>query len=77
MMRRSSEPEERAQFTVAELLARYGESAPPTARRHRRAAEEPAVAAELRLRSRSWNGIGLTTANPWSDRLVRRRSQTR
>ncbi len=45
-MRRSSEPEERAQFTVAELLARYGESAPPTARRHRRAAEEPAVAAD-------------------------------
>lgn len=41
-MRRSSEPEERAQFTVAELLARYGESAPATTgRRRRRAAEEP------------------------------------
>lgn len=41
-MRRSSEPEERAQFTVAELLARYGESAPTnTGRRRRRAAEEP------------------------------------
>lgn len=41
-MRRSSEPEERAQFTVAELLARYGEAAPATnGRRRRRAAEEP------------------------------------
>jgi hypothetical protein len=39
-MRRSSEPEERAQFTVAELLARYGEAAPTTGRRHRRAAED-------------------------------------
>ncbi|MBV9140616.1 MAG: hypothetical protein JO115_06840 [Pseudonocardiales bacterium] len=45
-MRRSSEPEERAQFTVAELLARYGEAAPATGRRHRRAAEDPAPAAE-------------------------------
>ena len=40
-MRRSSEPEERAQFTVAELLARYGEAAPTTGRRHRRDAEDP------------------------------------
>ncbi|MBV8540915.1 MAG: hypothetical protein JO063_05910 [Pseudonocardiales bacterium] len=40
-MRRSSEPEERAQFTVAELLARYGEAPPPPGRRHRRAAEDP------------------------------------
>lgn len=41
-MRRSSEPEERAQFTVAELLARYGEPAPATTgRRRRRAADEP------------------------------------
>jgi hypothetical protein len=40
-MRRSSEPEERAQFTVAELLARYGGEAPSTGRRHRRAAEDP------------------------------------
>ena len=41
-MRRSSEPEERAQFTVAELLARYGQPAPAnTGRRRRRAAEEP------------------------------------
>ncbi|MGB6164728.1 MAG: hypothetical protein WCF33_00295 [Pseudonocardiaceae bacterium] len=39
-MRRSSEPEERAQFTVAELLARYGEAAPTTGRRHRRAPED-------------------------------------
>jgi len=39
-MRRSSEPEERAQFTVAELLARYGGAAPPTGRRHRRAVED-------------------------------------
>jgi hypothetical protein len=38
-MRRSSEPEERAQFTVAELLARYGEPAPATGRRRRRAAD--------------------------------------
>ncbi len=42
-MRRSSEPEERAQFTVAELLARYGESAPTTGRRRRRAAEDTAA----------------------------------
>ncbi|MBV9010470.1 MAG: hypothetical protein JO272_00230 [Pseudonocardiales bacterium] len=39
-MRRSSEPEERAQFTVAELVARYGGAAPSTGRRHRRAAED-------------------------------------
>ncbi len=39
-MRRSSEPEERAQFTVAELLARYGGAAPTPGRRHRRAAED-------------------------------------
>jgi hypothetical protein len=45
-MRRSSEPQERAQFTVAELLARYGEAAPATGRRHRRAAEDSAPAAE-------------------------------
>ncbi|MGH3832025.1 MAG: hypothetical protein ACRDRS_16510 [Pseudonocardiaceae bacterium] len=40
-MRSSSEPEERAQFTVAELLARYGEASPTPGRRHRRAAEAP------------------------------------
>ncbi|MEO7194786.1 MAG: hypothetical protein ABIZ05_08185 [Pseudonocardiaceae bacterium] len=40
-MRSSSEPEERAQFTVAELLARYGEASPAPGRRHRRAAEGP------------------------------------
>jgi hypothetical protein len=39
-MRRSSEPQERAQFTVAELLARYGDSAPAAGRRHRRAADD-------------------------------------
>ncbi len=39
-MRRSSEPQERAQFTVAELLARYGDSAPAAERRHRRAADD-------------------------------------
>ncbi|MGH3550267.1 MAG: hypothetical protein ACRDQU_19560 [Pseudonocardiaceae bacterium] len=41
-MRRSSEPQERAQFTVAELLARYGDPAPaPTGgRRRRRAADD-------------------------------------
>ncbi|MGH3773794.1 MAG: hypothetical protein ACRDRW_20790 [Pseudonocardiaceae bacterium] len=44
-MSRSSEPEERAQCTVAELLARYGEAAPAPGRRHRRAAQEPAAAA--------------------------------
>jgi hypothetical protein len=36
MMRRSSEPQERAQFTVAELLARYGDPAPAAGRRRRR-----------------------------------------
>src|SRR5581483_7811472 len=40
-MRRSSEPEERTQFTVAELLARYGEPSPAAGSRRRRAAEEP------------------------------------
>lgn len=45
-MRRSSEPEERAQFTVAELLARYGEPAPTPGRRRRRAADEPGPVAE-------------------------------
>ncbi|MGH3866521.1 MAG: hypothetical protein ACRDQ4_10365 [Pseudonocardiaceae bacterium] len=64
-MRRSSEPEERAQFTVAELLARYGEVAPTTGRRHRRAAEDahptadtaaqPAVAPVV---ERNWVGTG-------------------
>ncbi len=39
-MRRSSEPEERAQFTVAELLARYGEPTPTAGRRRRRAADD-------------------------------------
>ncbi|MGH3787185.1 MAG: hypothetical protein ACRDRG_11675 [Pseudonocardiaceae bacterium] len=39
-MRRSSEPEERAQFTVAELLARYGEPAPGAGRRRRRATDD-------------------------------------
>jgi hypothetical protein len=45
-MRRSSEPEERAQFTVAELLARYGEPAPTSGRRHRRAADDSASVVE-------------------------------
>ena len=45
-MRRTSEPEERAQFTVAELLARYGEPAPTPGRRRRRAAEEPSTPGE-------------------------------
>lgn len=45
-MRRSSEPEERAQFTVAELLARYGEATSTTGRRHRRAADDPPTPAE-------------------------------
>ncbi|PZS17103.1 MAG: hypothetical protein DLM60_14455 [Pseudonocardiales bacterium] len=39
-MRRSSEPQERAQFTVAELLARYGDPAPTGGRRRRRAADD-------------------------------------
>lgn len=45
-MRRSSEPEEQAQCTVAELLARCGESAPASGRRHRRAAEDTGILAE-------------------------------
>ena len=45
-MRSSSEPEQRAQFTVAELLARYGDTTPAPGtpapgRRHRRAPEQP------------------------------------
>lgn len=39
-MSRSSEPSERAQHSVAELLARYGEVAPPSGRRRRRALED-------------------------------------
>ncbi|HEX4099741.1 MAG: hypothetical protein WAN20_18370 [Pseudonocardiaceae bacterium] len=39
-MRRSSEPQERAQFTVAELLARYGDPPPATGRRRRRADDD-------------------------------------
>ncbi|HKR50912.1 MAG TPA: hypothetical protein VJT72_15275 [Pseudonocardiaceae bacterium] len=39
-MKRSSESEERAQFSVAELLARYGEPAPATGRRRRRAPDD-------------------------------------
>ncbi|HEV7827823.1 MAG TPA: hypothetical protein VGP04_03020 [Pseudonocardiaceae bacterium] len=45
-MRRSSEPEERAQFTVAELLARYGDPAPTAGRRHRRAADDVGIIAD-------------------------------
>ncbi|HEY6425001.1 MAG TPA: hypothetical protein VIY28_17520 [Pseudonocardiaceae bacterium] len=46
-MRRSSEPDERAQFSVAELLARHGEPAPPaTGRRRRRAPEVDDTAAQ-------------------------------
>ena len=40
MMSRSSEPGERAQYSVAELLARYGEAAPSTGRRRRRSPED-------------------------------------
>jgi hypothetical protein len=50
-MRRSSEPQERAQFTVAELLARYGDSAPAAGRRHRRAADDS-------------DGVAATAAEP-------------
>jgi hypothetical protein len=45
-MRRSSEPEERAQFSVAELLARYGEPAPTTGRRRRRAPDDTGTGAD-------------------------------
>jgi hypothetical protein len=45
-MRRSSEPEERAQFTVAELLARYGDPAPTAGRRRRRAADDVGTIAD-------------------------------
>ncbi|MGH3942735.1 MAG: hypothetical protein ACRDTG_29760 [Pseudonocardiaceae bacterium] len=39
-MSRSSEPSERTQHSVAELLARYGEATPSTGRRRRRASED-------------------------------------
>ncbi|MGH3945378.1 MAG: hypothetical protein ACRDSI_10075 [Pseudonocardiaceae bacterium] len=45
-MRRSSEPEERAQFSVAELLARYGEPAPTAGRRRRRAPDDSGTGAD-------------------------------
>jgi len=49
-MRRSSEPEERAQFTVAELLARYGDPAPTAGRRHRRAVDDAGTSADTAAR---------------------------
>jgi hypothetical protein len=45
-MRRSSEPEEQAQFSVAELLARYGEPAPTTGRRRRRVPDDTGTVAD-------------------------------
>ncbi|MGQ0716144.1 MAG: hypothetical protein ACT4NP_02305 [Pseudonocardiales bacterium] len=45
-MRRNREPEERAQFSVAELLARYGEPAPTTGRRRRRAPDDTGTDAD-------------------------------
>jgi hypothetical protein len=45
-MRRSSEPEEQAQFSVAELLARYGEPTPTTGRRRRRAPDDTGTVAD-------------------------------
>ncbi|MGH3874931.1 MAG: hypothetical protein ACRDSR_26085 [Pseudonocardiaceae bacterium] len=45
-MRRSSDPQERAQFSVAELLARYGEPAPTAGRRRRRAADDTDAVAQ-------------------------------
>jgi hypothetical protein len=62
-MRRSSEPEERAQFTVAELLARYGGAAPTPGRRHRRAAEDSdSVADPAALDSAVLNPAAMDTA---------------
>jgi hypothetical protein len=62
-MRRSSEPEERAQFTVAELLARYGGAAPTPGRRHRRAAEDSdSVADPAALDSVALNPVAMDTA---------------
>lgn len=66
-MRRSSEPEERAQFTVAELLARYGDPAAPNSRRHRRAASEAdavASAAAQPATERSWTPGRDQTSRP-------------
>jgi hypothetical protein len=70
-MRRSSEPEERAQFTVAELLARYGEAAPTTGRRHHRAAEDPCPTADTAAEAaaqppveRDWAGTREPTIRP-------------
>jgi hypothetical protein len=66
-MRRSSEPEERAQFTVAELLARYGEAAPTTGRRHRRAVNDPYPTAEAAAQpvvERDWVGTCEPTSRP-------------
>ncbi|MGH3718754.1 MAG: hypothetical protein ACRDRI_07920 [Pseudonocardiaceae bacterium] len=56
-MRRSSEPEERAQLTVAELLARYGEPAPAPGRRHRRAAEDPFATADTTAQPADQNEV--------------------
>ncbi len=66
MMRRSSEPEERAQFSVAELLARYGEPVPTTGRRRRRAPDDAAgVEATGAEASRVDTGrVADTTAQP-------------
>ena len=72
-MRRSSEPQERAQFTVAELLARYGDAAPAAGRRRRRAdddgddraADTPAVrGAAQPVMERNWSASSAESTQP-------------
>jgi hypothetical protein len=72
-MRRSSEPQERAQFTVAELLARYGDPAPAAGRRRRRAddgdddgaADTAAVrAAAQPVMERNWTASSAESTQP-------------
>ncbi|MFN2477978.1 MAG: hypothetical protein ABR615_02240 [Pseudonocardiaceae bacterium] len=72
-MRRSSEPQERAQFSVAELLARYGDAAPAAGRRHRRADDdsEDGVADTSTVRGaaqpvveRNWSASSVESTQP-------------
>jgi hypothetical protein len=72
-MRRSSEPQERAQFTVAELLARYGDPAPAAGRRRRRADDDgddgAADTAAVRgaappVMDRKWTASSLESTQP-------------
>jgi hypothetical protein len=70
-MNRSSEPGEGAQYSVAELLARYGDTAPTTGRRRRRAPEDEYYTAPQSIIERIRTDSGPL---PAQDRPRRRRA---